>query len=126
MLDILRGIRKISGSNVPVLAWNTGSLNAILHYFGPPSLGGLGNLPLKAEELAKETGKPYYDILGEVSYFEILPTHLLIACGLCQLYQPHAGEVVELPGLPPMYDYEFNSHHIDVRISYGLNTLQGH
>lgn len=95
LYDILKGIRKVSGSKVPVLAWNTASLNAMLRYFGPQSLGGLGNEPLlKAEKLAKGTGESYYNILGE-------------------LYQPHAGEVVELPGLPPMYDYEFNSHNID-------------
>ncbi|GJJ06840.1 hypothetical protein Clacol_001036 [Clathrus columnatus] len=90
--NIRSEIRKVSGRVVPVLAWNTTALNSSLHFFGPESFGGLGNVSMKAEILAKETGRPVDDIIRE-------------------LFNPEAGEVIELPGMPPMYDYEFNPHH---------------
>ncbi|GJJ16200.1 hypothetical protein Clacol_010496 [Clathrus columnatus] len=82
--NIRSEIRKVSGRVVPVLAWNTTALNSSLHFFGPESFGGLGNVSMKAEILAKETGRPVDDIIRE-------------------LFNPEAGEVIELPGMPPIF-----------------------
>ncbi|GJJ09757.1 hypothetical protein Clacol_003981 [Clathrus columnatus] len=94
-LDTLHMIRKVSGKTIPIIAWNTAALNAFLRLFGPESFGGLGNVGLKAEIIAKETGRSKHEIAME-------------------LYDPETGELVELPGLPPMYDYEFSAQHEDV------------
>ncbi|GJJ09753.1 hypothetical protein Clacol_003977 [Clathrus columnatus] len=98
LLDTLHMIRKVSGKTIPIIAWNTAALNAFLRLFGPESLGGLGNVGLKAEILAKETGRSKDEIAME-------------------LYDPETGELVELPGLPPMYDYEFSAQHEDATIT---------
>ncbi|GJJ16201.1 hypothetical protein Clacol_010497 [Clathrus columnatus] len=96
LYDMLQTVRKVSGRVVPVLTWNLTALNSSLHFFGPESFGGLGNVSSKAEILAKETGKPVDDIIRE-------------------LFNPEVGELIKLPGMPPMYDYEFNPQHEDVR-----------
>ncbi|GJJ12768.1 hypothetical protein Clacol_007013 [Clathrus columnatus] len=50
-----------------------------------------GDVPAQAERLSRETGRPLNDILSE-------------------FYEPNKGEVVHIPGLFPMYDYEIVPH----------------
>ncbi|GJJ09758.1 hypothetical protein Clacol_003982 [Clathrus columnatus] len=97
LLEMLRTVRKVSGRAIPIIAWNTAALSSFLRLFGPESLGGLGNVDLKAERLAKETRRSKVEVLKE-------------------LYDPETGKLVKLPGLPPMYDYEFNGQHEDESI----------
>ncbi|GJJ06841.1 hypothetical protein Clacol_001037 [Clathrus columnatus] len=111
--------------SVIILDWKSGScsslnttaLNSTLHFFGPESFGGLGNVSLKAEILTKEIGKPVDDIIREVSCW--LPVDI---SSQFEFFNPEAGEVIELPGMPPMYDYEFNPQHEDSSDTWSIET----
>lgn len=52
--EILKGIRSISGAEVPVYAWQSASATAVLYLFGPEYLGGNGDL---AEKISKITAE---------------------------------------------------------------------
>ncbi|KAI0745368.1 UDP-Glycosyltransferase/glycogen phosphorylase [Earliella scabrosa] len=81
-------VKSISGDSVKVYNWVPGSTYALFHLFGPEHLGGKGNIRIKAEEKALATGRPYNEVALEM------------ASGT-------TGTVVQVPGLPPMYDYEY-------------------
>ncbi|EJD00704.1 uncharacterized protein FOMMEDRAFT_157801 [Fomitiporia mediterranea MF3/22] len=49
----LNGVHAISGSSVPVYAWQTGAVAALVYLFGPESMGGNGDI---AEKISKITG----------------------------------------------------------------------
>ncbi|KAF8528379.1 hypothetical protein BU17DRAFT_80691 [Hysterangium stoloniferum] len=82
-------IRDISGNDVPILAWNTASAAFCLRAIGPEKLGGYGDVAKQASEEAAATGRPALEIEQE-------------------LFSPTKGEVISIPGLPPMFDYEFS------------------
>ena len=50
----LKGIRSISGKNVPIYAWQTGAAAAVLYIFGPEHPGGHGDLVEKCEKIEAE------------------------------------------------------------------------
>ena len=50
----LKGIRSISGGNVPIYAWQTAAAVAVLYMFGPEHLGGNGDLVEKLEKIEAE------------------------------------------------------------------------
>ena len=52
----MKGIRKISGKNVPIYAWLPGSATAIMRMSGPEQFGGSGDLIKKCEGI-KDTGE---------------------------------------------------------------------
>ncbi|PAV19567.1 UDP-Glycosyltransferase glycogen phosphorylase [Pyrrhoderma noxium] len=85
----LKGVRSISGKNVPIYAWQTGAAAAVLYMFGPEHLGGLGDLVEKLEKIEAED--------EETRDKEIL-----------KIYRRNSGKLTKVPGLPPMYDYEFS------------------
>lgn len=51
----MKGIRNISGKNVPIYAWQAGSATAILRSFGPEKFGGTGDLVAKIEGIKADT-----------------------------------------------------------------------
>ena len=61
-----RRVKAISGDTVKVFAWYPGLVYALFHLFGPESLGGKGNLRLKAEAEAQQTGKTPKEALLKV------------------------------------------------------------
>ena len=61
-----QSIRAISGNSVKIFSWEPGLAYAIFYLFGPESLGGKGNLRLKAEEKARASGKTYKEAVLEV------------------------------------------------------------
>ncbi|KAI0760274.1 UDP-Glycosyltransferase/glycogen phosphorylase [Fomes fomentarius] len=86
-VDGINSIKAISGDTVKVYGWYPGLTYGLINLFGPESYGGRGNLRLKAEEKARLTGRPYEEVAIELT---VTPS----------------GDVVCLPGIPPMYDYE--------------------
>lgn len=88
LVPVLSAIRVITGKTVPVLAWDSGAAFATLRLFGPEELGGLGDLPAKANLLAEATGRDIREVIHELS-------------------NPTKGELVVLPGMPIQYDYEW-------------------
>ncbi|KAF8528370.1 hypothetical protein BU17DRAFT_61044 [Hysterangium stoloniferum] len=81
-------IRDISGNDVSILAWNTANASFCLRTLGPEKLGGYGDVAKQASEEAAATGRPVLEIEQE-------------------LFSPSKGEVISIPGLPPIFDYEF-------------------
>lgn len=68
LVPVLSAIRVITGKTVPVLAWDSGAAFATLRLFGPEELGGLGDLPAKANLLAEATGRDIREVIHEVNY----------------------------------------------------------
>ncbi|KAL5529835.1 hypothetical protein ACEPAF_6092 [Sanghuangporus sanghuang] len=85
--EILRGIRSISGTEVPVYAWQSGSATAVLYLCGPETFGGKGDL---AEKFSKVTAE---DANAREKVIEMV-------------FQGSDQKLVVLPGLPPMYEHE--------------------
>ncbi|KAL0577516.1 hypothetical protein V5O48_004457 [Marasmius crinis-equi] len=85
---LLEGIRSMATpEQVPVVAWITGSAGPVLMLWGPERHGGKGDFVSKLEEEMKK-GK------SQVEAYET--EHV---CGI-------SGEVVQIPGYPPFFDYE--------------------
>ncbi|KAL5527981.1 hypothetical protein ACEPAG_6782 [Sanghuangporus baumii] len=85
--DILKGIRSISGSEVPVYAWQSGSATAVLYLFGPETFGGKGDL---AEKLSKITAE---DAIGREKE-------------IAMVLRGSGQKLLALPDLPLMYEHE--------------------
>ncbi|KAI0630403.1 UDP-Glycosyltransferase/glycogen phosphorylase [Trametes polyzona] len=81
-------IRK-EAPGVKIHTWYPSAAYSGFYLFGPESLGGRGNLLPKAEEEAAKTGAPF-DVVA------------------AQVFSKIEEKVVRVPGLPPMYDYEYN------------------
>ena len=60
-------VKATSGNSVKVYTWHPGLTYAMFYLFGPESLGGKGNVRIKAEEIARHTGKPFEEVAREVS-----------------------------------------------------------
>ncbi|KAI0371040.1 UDP-Glycosyltransferase/glycogen phosphorylase [Pilatotrama ljubarskyi] len=97
-------IRALSGNSVKIYSWMSGAAMGIFYLFGPEQLGGRGNIRLKAEEEAKRTGRSFEEIAIEMS---LIPK----------------GEVVKVPSLPPMYDYEYYPQEFDLPREVGAKLL---
>ncbi|KAL5487463.1 hypothetical protein ACEPAI_5571 [Sanghuangporus weigelae] len=85
--EILKGIRSISGSEVPVYAWQSASATAVLYLYGPETFGGKGDL---AEKLSKITTKDANAREKEIA----------------MVFRGSDQKLLVLPGLPPMYEHE--------------------
>ncbi|KAF7979345.1 hypothetical protein HWV62_42773 [Athelia sp. TMB] len=101
----LHATRAATGSAVPVFAWVTGSAPVIIRYYCPEDVGGLGDVPGRARAAAAATGKEYERMIEE-------------EYGRC------LGEVICIPGMPAMFDYECFPQ--DLPFSEPLfNTMEG-
>ncbi|KAI0745365.1 UDP-Glycosyltransferase/glycogen phosphorylase [Earliella scabrosa] len=87
-VDAFDSVKSLSGDSVKVYSWEPGSTSALFHLFGPENLGGKGNIRIKAEEQARATGRSYEEVAMEMTFGT-------------------EGKVVRIPGMPPMYDYEY-------------------
>ncbi|KIJ28937.1 glycosyltransferase family 1 protein [Sphaerobolus stellatus SS14] len=86
-LDIVQIARTINPT-ATVLGWAPTNNSSMIRQYGPEELGGAGVISVKAIVEAERTGKPVKQIENELS-------------------RPENGDVIQIPGLPPMYDYEF-------------------
>ncbi|KAJ7935541.1 UDP-Glycosyltransferase/glycogen phosphorylase [Mycena leptocephala] len=84
----MQATRALSGNSTQIIAWVTGGASTIIRLFGPESLGGLGNFGERIDAEARRTGKDPVEI-GD------------------KIFKHTDGTVVNISGLPPMYDYEF-------------------
>lgn len=82
------GIRGISGSSVPVYAWQSCASASLLFLSGPEEFGGYGDLAEKIEKIEAEDDETREE-------------------KICEIYRKDMGNLVKLPGIPPMYDYEY-------------------
>ncbi|KAI5116763.1 hypothetical protein M0805_004980 [Coniferiporia weirii] len=91
-MGLMKCIRALSGDNVKVLVWNSAAASASYACAAPLERGGMwGDLDaqLKIHEDQGISGDELHEI------------------GL-RLWMKDDGKVVNLPGVPPMYDYENN------------------
>ncbi|OSD03901.1 glycosyltransferase family 1 protein [Trametes coccinea BRFM310] len=83
-------IRELSGNEVKVYIWFPGMLSALLYFFsGAESVGGRESARRKAEEEAKRSGGEVEEIMAKIMF-------------------KTQGEIVRIPGIPPMYEYEYH------------------
>ncbi|KAI5118935.1 hypothetical protein M0805_003759 [Coniferiporia weirii] len=85
----IANIRSVSGTSVPIYAWQTGAVGGGLFLYGPERYGGKGDM---AAKIAAITAKDEETIQKEKE----------------KLYRRIKEELLEVPGIPPMYDYEFS------------------
>ncbi|KAJ7197806.1 UDP-Glycosyltransferase/glycogen phosphorylase [Mycena pura] len=83
----LHATRAQSGTAVPVFSIMASPAAAAIRTFGPEMLGGLGDLGARIDREVARTGRPEEEVGS-------------------QIFRQTDGRVVEIPGLPPMYDYE--------------------
>ncbi|KAI5117418.1 hypothetical protein M0805_004050, partial [Coniferiporia weirii] len=89
LYEAIAKIRSVSGSSVPIYAWQTGAVCGSLFLSGPERYGGNGDMAAKIAAITaedEETRKKEKD----------------------NIYRRIKDELLELPGIPPMYDYEFS------------------
>ncbi|KAJ3714513.1 hypothetical protein C8R42DRAFT_726517 [Lentinula raphanica] len=85
----VEAIRDIAGSKCSILSWMTAPAGATLRLVGPEEYGGVGDLSPKVEAEVALTGKSYAEVATD-------------------LYANFAsGEIINVPGIPAMYDYEW-------------------
>lgn len=102
----LQATRAISGNSIPVFAWITGGASTTIRLFGPESIGGLGNFGARIDAEATRTGKPAEEIGDSVSHLSRFD--MTCSCYIhIQIFKHTNGAVINIPGLPAMYDYEF-------------------
>ncbi|KAJ6476628.1 hypothetical protein DFH09DRAFT_1266441 [Mycena vulgaris] len=83
-------IHSISPPELPVLAWVSGPVNGTMREFCPRQFGGRAEVWKKAEqEIAESYGENDALRIGE------------------RLYTSSTGEIIQVPGYPPVYDYEW-------------------
>ncbi|KAF9477697.1 UDP-Glycosyltransferase/glycogen phosphorylase [Pholiota conissans] len=81
--------RLLTGTRVPIFAWVTGSAPVIIRYYCPENVGGLGDVAGRAKKNFEEAGEGA--VLERFIEAE---------------YGRFSGEVIHIPGMPPMFDYE--------------------
>ncbi|KAF8194683.1 hypothetical protein BJ912DRAFT_1087311 [Pholiota molesta] len=86
-LPQLRLTRKITGNSVSILAFISSSAAAATYISGPPEFGGFGDLEDRAQAEAQRTGRSADEISEEI-------------------LRRASGELIKVPGIPSMYDYE--------------------
>ncbi|KAI0745133.1 UDP-Glycosyltransferase/glycogen phosphorylase [Earliella scabrosa] len=92
-IDAFDSVKSLSGDSVKIYIWEAGSTSALFHLFGPETLGGKGNIRLKIEEMARATGRTFAEAAMEFVFRT-------------------DGKVVRIPGMPPMYDYEYHPQDV--------------
>ncbi|EIN06277.1 UDP-Glycosyltransferase/glycogen phosphorylase [Punctularia strigosozonata HHB-11173 SS5] len=83
----LQLIRQASRKPVKVLAWQTGAISYMLRVFGPVTEEGIGHWEKVVATKAAETGKNFLEAAD-------------------QLLTRSEGTIIDIPGLPKMYDWE--------------------
>lgn len=103
----MKVIREISGNTVPIYAWQSGSISGIIFLFGPEYLGGNGDLAKKLELInAVDENERYEE--GQKVMLILSVHHAPAHVKYMQIYRRISGDLLSIPSLPPMYDYEFS------------------
>ncbi|KAJ3726690.1 UDP-Glycosyltransferase/glycogen phosphorylase [Lentinula raphanica] len=92
----VEAIRDIAGSKCSILSWMTAPAGATLRLVGPEEYGGVGDLSPKVEAEVALTGKSYAEVATEL-YANFT-----------------SGEIINVPGIPAMYDYEWVPQEVNL------------
>jgi hypothetical protein len=120
----LKVVRAITGNSIPVLSWIAVAASSTLRLYGPENLGGLGDVAAKAIEESRRTGKKTEEAADEVS--ALFMALLELPCDAkfdLQMYRPSEGKLVPLPGIPPMYDYEWSPQQVELKLRRSFSAL---
>lgn len=88
LVDTMSAIKSLGGKKIPVYMLQSSVAAALVFFSGPEALGGNRNLKEKLQKI---------DEKDDVSRNREIE----------KAYRRCHGQVLSLPGLPPMYDYEF-------------------
>ena len=105
-LTQLRVVRALSGDSVPIVIFMAAGAGAMIRLYGPESIGGQGDVGARIDAEAARTGLSHDKVGPKVHNFmscfkmEWLTLH-------AKIFSHSEGKLVEIPGLPAMYDYEF-------------------
>jgi hypothetical protein len=84
---------KAAAGGAPIVRWMPCPMSGCLHLFGPEALGGHGDIDAKIAAIAKAQGK----------------TEIEAADGLCERNE---GAIITTPGVPALYDYEYQPQEV--------------
>ena len=96
--------RELLPASVKCIAFVPGSAHLALVNFGPEKYGGFGDFEAKTVAEMAKTGKELFPASSKV-----------IRCSICaeilssteyQVYYDYNGTIIDIPGIPPFYDYE--------------------
>ena len=114
-------IRSISGSEVPVYAFQHASASAALHFFGPESMGGLGDLASKIDEVKSrvvdmDAVKAEVDLVSEVlcMCMDYIPLIRYFPVPIQIFRRNYDENLGTIPGLPPMHNYEHSPQSVSL------------
>ncbi|KAG6812453.1 hypothetical protein H0H92_002821 [Tricholoma furcatifolium] len=106
----LKATQAITGTSVPIIAWVVTGIPAFLRNFGPESIGGIGDKTQEIQAEAARSGRNVWEIGQEV-------------------YGQCIGSIVNVPGVPPMYDHELHPQKVSSAMlvasheAYGKETM---
>ncbi|KAF8965577.1 CobB/CobQ-like glutamine amidotransferase domain-containing protein [Flammula alnicola] len=112
-LPQLLATRAITGDSVPVIAWASGGTSSMIRFFGPENIGGLGDFGAKIDAEAARTGKAPEEIGDKALSFS-------------KIFKYTDGSVVQIAGLPAMYDYEFFPQKLGFHVPISLLIRGGY
>ena len=70
-MPVMKGIRGISGRNVPIYSWQSGAASAVMYLFGPEQFGGNGDLVKKLENIKAENEEERAKEMKQVYRFPV-------------------------------------------------------
>jgi hypothetical protein len=79
---------------------------ALLHRFGPESMGGVGDFGARIDAEIARTGLSEDEISHKVRIF-ILYFYSESPILYAKIFYHTEGKLIQIPGQPAMYDYEF-------------------
>ncbi|KAJ7097455.1 hypothetical protein C8R44DRAFT_370256 [Mycena epipterygia] len=106
-IEQLHATRAISGTSVPIFTLISCNAGAFLRWCGPASMGGLGDLVEQIDAEVLRTGETPDEIAEKI----INETN---------------GSVVNMPGMPAMYDYEAFPQKLPFKVPAGMITFGGY
>ncbi|KAG5650553.1 hypothetical protein H0H81_011834 [Sphagnurus paluster] len=107
-LPQLKASRALTGHSIPIIAWMPGAGSTSIRIWGPESLGGLGDFGAKVDAETARIGRSREDVANEFYQRTV-----------------EAGAVIRVPGLPPMYDYEFETHKFSMTLPVSFLVMDG-
>ncbi|KAF5386495.1 hypothetical protein D9757_005837 [Collybiopsis confluens] len=105
-------IRLVSKKDVPVISFISSPAAANIQFFGPKKVGGIAPAEMETEEGRKKAKIELYAILNAIASkpFDLSSmlksTHPSNAPGEVASYDPDEFEIIQIPGVPPMYTHE--------------------
>ena len=88
--------------------------------FGPEEYGGNGDLSAKVRALEALDEKTRHEESEKV--WRSLPVHCDLPLSWAQIYNRINKDIISIPGLPPMYDYEHSPQQVFIAWVHRLVT----